>query len=823
MAIGAKTKREAETLARDILRKYFCESNVEFMISTLAEDVIWMGASRNQRAEGKEAVAAFFRAGESTLIACNMDRERYVTMEVQPGCYLCEADCWILPKAGQEAYFETHERVTFLFRRSVDRLETVHIHNSIDFTDIRDDELFAVKASKTAYDKLQDVLSERSLELERKSRFLNQLFDTVPCGILQLSTKEPYSFVSINKRVWRFYGFASETEFRNEMTGLFDLVLEKDHKEIHDKLEKLLTGEGNRIFYTRESRLKNGESVWISVVMERVDNADGEDVIQVIFTDITELHKLTAAREEERLIENRSLRAAICIYYQGIMLINLTRDTYNCFLEEQDCFYPSRTGSFEALGEKLIQEDSQMDYQLLFNCRHIMERFQSGERELYLEFRRKGLDGRYHWISIHIIAIDNPVGEDVLAVRLVKVLDEKRARKAKEEQLLKDALAAAVAANAAKGDFLSRISHDIRTPMNAIIGMSTIGQAKAKEPDRVVDCFCKIERSSKYLMSLLDDILDMSKIDNGKMPIVEENFDFNEWFEEMLSIFLPQAENNNLVLEAVKDSSVERFYKGDALRLGQVISNLLSNAIKFTSSGGKVTFQVKERKRLNGFAYLDFKVQDSGVGMTPEFMKVMFQPFEQECSECARNGVGTGLGLAICHSLVQLMGGEIHATSQKGEGSSFYVMLPLRLSGQQAEPMRNNMVQEDNCKLFGKRILLVEDNDLNREVAKEMLEEYGMVVDTAEDGKEALEIFSRSPKKHYFAILMDIRMPVMDGLEATRGIRGMDKEDAATVPILAMTANAFEEDRRQAMEAGINEYLVKPLNIEKLLSCLRQL
>ena len=1080
------TRREVEDFARLILTRYFCESDVEFLISTFTPDIVWFGAGENQKAEGAQAVAACFREGKGDLAPCLMTRERYVSRELGAGVYLCEGESFIQPRPETGLYFHTHQRVTFIFQRVDGRLKTAHIHNSVSYAALGADELFPVQFGREAYEHLQSQLAQKerevdlmlsqlpggmqicridedfttlwvspslctllgfedsddyakscgscrgfilqedyapmfeqvekafaagdsyyaeyrvrrqdgqviwvgdvgkraadpdgsqvlycfiyditerkqqelraeraNLEVQRQARFLSRLYDTVPCGILQFTPDESHRIVSLNRTTWQFYGFPSEAAYREAVSTPLELVLASEREQVEARIASLIL-DGEPINYTRECRLQSGETAYISVVMQRLLSADGEDVIQAVFTDVTETRRLQIARQREQLIENRSLRAAIYTAYPLILSVNLTRDTYSCFGDEMPAYIDAQGGSFEELVRRSSQDVTpayREAFTSAFSREGILRRFASGEREIYLEVQQRGMDGEYHWISIHLIYVDNPVGTDVLAIELVKLLDSQRAEQARQELLLRDALASARAANEAKSDFLSRMSHDIRTPMNAIIGMSTIGQLKLGDEARVRDCFQKIDASSRYLLSLINDILDMSKIETGKMSIVRERFDFSEFTQDLNTILFPQMLERSLRFEEHVHEPLDRFYVGDALRLKQILMNLLSNAMKFTHPGGSIVVDIAEGHRQNGFASLRFCVSDTGIGMSEAFMERIFQPFEQETSERARNNVGSGLGLSIVYNLVQLMGGEISVKSRQGEGSTFTFSVPLGLThedaaaenarkqrellhglgvlvvdddevvGEQAcailadigahtlyvdsgkkavravqdaasrgeafdiamidwrmpdmdgvettrairrlvgpettiiiisaydwsgieeearaagadcfiaKPLLRTTVCEtfthltlprrpaaaqtlDAHSFSGQRVLLVEDNELNLEIARSLLEMHGLAVDAAPNGRAALTAFAAAPEGRYLAILMDIRMPVMDGLEATRAIRALDRPDAKSVPIFAMTANAFDEDRALARQAGMTGYLVKPLDIQAML------
>ena len=473
-------QQRVEAYASLILRRYFCESDVEFLISTFDDDIVWLGAGPQQKAEGKEAVAACFREGKEDLAPCHMYGEQYVTRALTEEYFFCEGESWIQPREETGLYFKTHQRITFIFRLDRDKNEliTVHIHNSVDFSDIQQGELFPVQAGKEAYRKLEETLANKDRQIElmlsqlpggmlicredeqysvkwisdalchllgyigpeefdeftggccrgfilsedytamrqqaeasleergtynveyrvakkdgsqfwvsdmgkkvtdeegeeviycfigdisekkerelqaqlagreaaRQARFLTQLYNSIPCGILQFEPEPPHHIVNFNRRVWEFYGYHSEEDYMKELYNPLLMALEHDRDKIESKIRSLRVGSGI-ITYTRESRKNDGSPMWVSVIMERLINADGLDVVQAIFTDITQMHLLQEAQEQEQRIENQSLRAATCTAYPLIMSINLTKNTYNCFIEEQICPY-ERSGIYDEL------------------------------------------------------------------------------------------------------------------------------------------------------------------------------------------------------------------------------------------------------------------------------------------------------------------------------------------------------------------------------------------------------------------------------------------------------------------------------------------
>lgn len=823
--MGNEKIKQVECLAAKILRTYFCESDMEFMISTFADDIVWLGAGEKQKAEGREAVAAAFRAGKDEMIPFDMSDEQYETLELGGGNYLCEGVSCLKAKQDTGMCLEIVQRVTFVFREKGNRLETVHIHNSIPYTGIRDDELFPVESARQAYMELENALRKSEQDYMRQAQFLSQLYNSVPCGIVQFDTDSEYKVINVNRMVWDFYGYDSEEEYRRENPSPFGRVRPEDKSWVINIIDGLKLN-GETASYTRESFRKNGEQVFIRVFMDRIVNANGQEVIQAVFTDITNVTRLQREQAREQLMENRSLRAAICTVYPLIMSLNLSKDTFQCFVEDQEGYLGQKEGIYSRLIAQYAEDvypSYREDYLRTFNREEIIRSFQSGKKEVYMEMQQKGVDGKYHWISIHIVAVDNPFNEDVMAINMTKILDSQRAEQARQEQLLRDALAAANAANRAKSDFLSRMSHDIRTPMNAIIGMSAIGQMKSQDVECVQDCFRKIDASSQYLLSIINDILDMSKIENGKMEITSVPFAPAAMLEEINDIIRPQAEEKGLYYKIENHEPLDLCCIGDELRLKQILMNLLSNALKFTPEGGRVEVDIREKTRRDSVVYLEMEVRDTGIGMSEEFMERIFQPFEQENPELARNYVGSGLGLSIVYNLVQLMNGTLEVQSCQGKGSDFLVVIPLRLvrdmEGREDADELGKVEEKPygNSSVQGKRVLLVEDNDLNMEIAKELLEMCGLQVEGARDGKEAVELVEVNPPDYYGAVLMDIRMPVMDGIEATRRIRSMGRADTGKLPIIAMTANAFEEDKKAAEQAGMSGYLVKPIDMEAVI------
>lgn len=434
-------------------------------------------------------------------------------------------------------------------------------------------------------------------------------------------------------------------------------------------------------------------------------------------------------------------------------------------------------------------------------------------------------------VLVQLIHVDNPYTEDRLAIFLARCIDEQKYEEEQQRQALQSALDTARSANEAKSNFLSNMSHDIRTPMNGIIGMTDIAREHLDDRARIEDCLNKISLSSNHLLSLINDILDISKIESGKFALKEEVFSYYRLISEVAELMRPQAEEKQLALEVHIPAHSQDTVMGDPLRLRQVYVNIISNAIKYTPPGGRVEIDVWQEDAVNrGYASYGFRCADTGIGMTPEFLTRIFTPFERSRENNVEQITGTGLGMAITKNIIDMMNGDIQIESTPGNGSVFTVMVVLHQNG--AFPDQDNCALPESSGLGnartphsfkGKRLLLAEDNELNREIALEMLKPAQMELETACDGKEALQMVEASPEGYYNIILMDIQMPRMNGYEAAREIRKLNRPDVSVLPIVAMTANAFAEDVRDALRAGMNAHISKPIERKKLLDTIDSL
>lgn len=364
------------------------------------------------------------------------------------------------------------------------------------------------------------------------------------------------------------------------------------------------------------------------------------------------------------------------------------------------------------------------------------------------------------------------------------------------------------AASCAKSEFLSRMSHDMRTPLNAILGFTILASEEEKIDQNTSDYLQKINNSGKYLLGLISDVLDMSRIENGKVELNEEPESLSPFLTEIAENFRIQAEEKNIKLVTDFDDIKVQWIYLDKLRTRQIFSNLLNNAIKFSGENSEIVFKVSNEAVNKSVNHMVCSIKDQGIGMSQSFIEKMYSPFEQENTDNAVNG--TGLGLPIVKSLVNIMRGTINVESTVGKGTTFTIEMDRRTAFAQNKEMKKIQI-DDYGVLSGKHVLLCEDHPVNVEIAKKILNKVGITCDLAANGKIGVTMFQLSQISSYDAILMDIRMPVMGGLEATQIIRSLDRADATTIPIIAMTANAYQEDRKKSKEAGMNAHLAKPI------------
>ena len=806
-------------------------------------------------------------------------------------------------------------------------------------------------------------LYEESVENRQQKNILQNIIDTMPSGLLQCSFDRIPKALMVNRTGANILGFENEHEFflRRDVC---DNILRCIHPEDRTKvLEELFSIAEEGIVKNSSHRIKTaaGEERWVRSAACVIQNQQGEKIYQIIFHDVTEILQLRRKNQQWDLMERSALYTAITSAYPMIIFGNLTRNTCSVLDQEGQSLHSLDCGSYDAMVNGVlgsVAPEYRDEFTSKFARQNQLAEYERGAHETYMEHRQLLDDGQYHWVSAHKIKVENPVNDDILTVSLIRCIDEQKDNEAEKNQILRTALGAAEAANNAKTEFLSRMSHEIRTPMNAIIGMTTIASMHIDDRERIVDCLKKIMVSSKLLLNLINEVLDMSKVESGHILLTDEEFDMGELLQSVITMV------QTSVSQKFQDFRVHLFQIkhekliGDVQRIQQVLLNLLSNAIKYTPDYGKITLEIREKPIKNGnYGLFEVTVIDNGIGIKPDFLHKVFEPFERAEDATLRNIQGTGLGMAISRNIAHMMNGEILVESEYGKGSVFTFTMQLKLqdqgcfeddhlrdlpvlvvdddivccenacmrineigmkgeyaiSGEEAigKVERTHHLNDDyfavildlkmpgmdgietatrirkvvgrdipiiilsayDCphfeeiaqragvdgfiskplmksKLFylmksfaikqekkeeetekpqypfgnfeGKRILLVEDNSLNREIATVLLEETGAVVEEAENGLVAVNMVKNSNPGYYDLVFMDIQMPVMNGYDSTRHIRALERPDIKSMPIIAMSANAFAEDIKLCKESGMNEHIAKPTDFGKVLEILEK-
>ncbi len=574
---------------------------------------------------------------------------------------------------------------------------------------------------------------------------------------------------------------------------------------------------------------QTGAEVYLQETLRlSTDELTGHVMAACLMRDITR-----QKHTEEQNLQRMEVIEALTREYDSVFFVDLDADSYEIFRVRDNirklygrcfvsgyvdtveefanwCVFPHDRENFmrrlapEELRKVLKQN---LAYSMIFRCG-------PGASPVYYRGRIVRLGGLEDKLNRILIGFAN--------------IQEERRIEIQQRSLLENALRQARNADSAKSTFLSNMSHDIRTPMNAIVGFTEIAQAHLDDPEKLQDSLRKIRTASSHLLHLVGNVLDFSRIESGRLDLEERPSDLREILSGVTDIIQQQVEQKGLTFLTDLDSRMNTYVYCDQLRITQVLINLLSNAVKYTPPGGIVELTIRETEDApQGYMGIEIRVRDTGIGMSQQFQEKLFEPFERERNTTVSRVMGSGLGMPICKSIVESMGGRIQVESRPGAGSTFTVELALRL---QEEAGNHHATDEYNplVRLFGRyaqrapispvrlkdrRILLVEDNDLNREIAAEILEEDGIRVTNAADGREAVDILMRSDPGEYDAVLMDIQMPVMDGYEAAHWIRALQDPVNAEIPIIAMTANAFDEDVRRCRDAGMDAYIGKPVEV----------
>ncbi len=613
----------------------------------------------------------------------------------------------------------------------------------------------------------------------------------------------------------------NQGEIQRYLTGLVEKIEAGELEE--NPIIRDLDGQRRGVYYTR---MDNG---WYSIITVPYSKILGglQSVLWplILMFGISFLVMTALALREYRL-ESRARRAnetaqVLGNTYYALYRVDYERETYEMikgsdYVRQRIPSTGPYTDLLRTAGE-VIEADAFRDFTESFSCENIRELVQQRVRDFGGEFlRRFGSEDR--WVSVRVLFDETLAPEEV--VLCFREVEEEKQRQMRERRLLEESLQMARQNEDAKQAFFRSMSHDMRTPLNAILGSSELARRHLEEPEKTAGYLDKIDGSGRYLLGLINDILEMARLEHGQVQLEHRQFDLKVCVEECLGTFRMQAEREKKTLR--EEFQAERTsLLGDAFRIQQVLNNLLSNAFKFTPEHGTISLSVQQMDS-GEYAHYKFVISDTGIGMSPEFLERIYEPYAREMRFSDRQASGTGLGMSITKNLVSQMGGEIQVESTPGAGSTFTVILPLA-AGQEMVQTAETPERAEPFSMDGLRILLVEDNEINMEIAAEMLRALGAVVTQAWNGAEAVEVVREAGPSAFDAILMDMQMPVMDGCEAARQIRAMDRPDAATVPIVAVTANAFSEDVSATTAAGMNAHISKPIDMPALQQILERL
>ncbi len=639
--------------------------------------------------------------------------------------------------------------------------------------------------------------------------------------------------VNTNNNTYRILGKNQSkitVNANSTFTESFDKFLPFIHEDDRKVLKDTFSPSTLRARIKEESefsiRFRNVIEGLVHWNMVRVSGIDEEQVI-IAFADI------------DSTVAHEMAHKAVSSNCYGIYLVDIDTDTVKVVKQDQiqdnsDAELPTLHHSemFGFLVDMLSEKDK-ANIAPFIDAKEF-RKFLKYENKREILFEKPKSDGRLARLSLY--AIERKDGEVQTVCATYEDLDDESANSVKmsqqianqkvllekQQKQLEEALSMSQSANRAKTTFLNNMSHDIRTPMNAIIGFTGLAKNHINDSEKVSDYLEKITQSSNHLLSLINDVLDMSRIESGKMTIdahPENLTDITRTIADLIQADVQAKQQEfSLDITGIGNANVEC----DRLRLNQVLLNLLSNAIKYTPAGGKIGLNVEQLKSKKGYGKYVFTVKDNGMGMSKEFLKTIFDPFTRVQSSSMTGIQGTGLGMAITKNLIDLMGGTIDIESELGKGTTISVSITFKQLADETDntqTLDETSNNESAFRLEGKKILLAEDNELNREIACTILEEYGCIMTTAENGQIALDIISKAADGDFDLVLMDIQMPVMDGHEATRSIRALGTP-ISRIPIIAMTANAFEEDHKAAIEAGMDDHIAKPIDIDQLNSVL---
>lgn len=625
------------------------------------------------------------------------------------------------------------------------------------------------------------------------------------------------AFISDGKKILS----SSEIAYIGKKNKQFQLLAEENEKHISNDIVRVRDEQGKH-YYGKMTKYK-GYDLYVFFSYRAVYRHFWSMLQILLLTYIAFGIGIAVIRHKGTQIHMRALNKqlninnAISTIYSVVFLIDLLHNKIEVLKAPESLEAQIQNGSNAELAIQTLENRYMAKEFISKNRKFRSIKNMQGKlaRKPFIEYTYQDIYG--HWFRSGIIPQSWSKKGELQAVLLVArdITDQKEQEMNYQKKLVQTAKEAKQA-NIAKTDFLRRMSHDIRTPINGIRGMIEIGNHFPNDLKKQTECRKNIWKASGFLLELVNNILDMNKLESGKVTLDHKPFDLRELMEEVADLCQVQAKQKGITLKVAVDPHIHTQFIGSPLHIKQILMNIISNSVKYNKSGGFITVSCTEKSHDGTTASIEFICKDTGVGMSEEFQKHAFDIFTQEKESARTSYNGSGLGLSIVKKLIEKMNGTIRFESKQGIGTTFFIQIPFQISQEQ---VKKETAAEENSgtSMQGMQILLVEDNELNMEITEFMLKREGAIVTKAWNGKEAVELYKNSEPGNFDVILMDMMMPVMNGIEATKAIRSLDRPDAKNVFIIAVTANAFTEDKEQSIEAGINAHLSKPLDAKTLI------
>ena len=661
---------------------------------------------------------------------------------------------------------------------------------------------------------------ERHKKLEEKNMLSQATIDNIPGGYHRCSLEEGHPFLYISNRFLAILGWTRE-EIRTIFDNKFDNMLHPDDRNLSsDYVTRILDTRGHGSAKDQIYRLLGKDGYhWVTDATTLVKSGN-QTFFQGNITDFTDFVKAKEKKEQEIELQ-REIIEGLGKEYFSVLAVELDKDRVLSYRESGEngkiiSDFCRKCGNrwskiIPSYAEMMVSDNTNGEFENQLG----LETLRSQEKDYSMTYEFKLETGiNYHQVRVAFVKKKDGTRMAVVGTRNIDSLIKKERM---QEEKLKKAYVAAENANKAKTEFLNNMSHDIRTPMNVILGYNHLMKSQLTE-SKQLDYQKKIEQSGKLLLAIINNVLDMARIESGKIK-VDENYErVGEVVDEIISTFSSEAEEKEIHLSGSMKVT-HRNILCDGTKIREIYVNLVSNAMKYTPRGGNVTITVEELPcEKEGYIKVKSEIKDTGIGMSKEYLPTLFEPFSREQNTTIGRIGGTGLGMPIVKKMVDLMGGSIEVASELGKGTVFTFTLMHKIADRKFYSQKTEAAEtsEMGKNLSGKHVLLAEDNDLNAEIAVTVLEETGIVIERVEDGIPCVNRVAQMSPGTYDLILMDIQMPNMDGYKATRCIRRLDDKKKAEIPIIAMTANAFAEDRKKAFDAGMNGHIAKPIDIEKL-------